>query len=67
MQIVYNPDTGKSKGFGFISFEDPRDAQDAIVEADGKVNFLLLQSMCSSACCSFGCLGLCFHSETLPV
>ena len=37
MQIVYNPDTGKSKGFGFISFEDPRDAQDAIVEADGKV------------------------------
>lgn len=32
-----NLDTGRSKGFGFVKFEDPRDADDAISEADGKV------------------------------
>ena len=32
-----NLDTGRSKGFGFVKFEDPRDADDAIAEADGKV------------------------------
>jgi len=31
-----NLDTGRSKGFGFVKFEDPRDADDAITEADGK-------------------------------
>ena len=31
-----NLDTGRSKGFGFGKFEDPRDADDAITEADGK-------------------------------
>lgn len=38
LQIVYNPDTGKSKGFGFVKFEDSRDADDAIAEANGKVS-----------------------------
>ncbi len=35
-QVVMNLDTGRSKGFGFVKFEDPRDADDAITEADGK-------------------------------
>ena len=37
MQIVFNPETGKSKGFGFVKFEDARDAEDAIDQANGKV------------------------------
>ena len=37
MQIVINPETQMSKGFGFVKFEDQRDAEDAIREADGKV------------------------------
>ncbi len=36
-QIVFNPETGKSKGFGFVKFDDARDAEDAITEANGKV------------------------------
>jgi hypothetical protein len=36
-QIVINPETQVSKGFGFVKFEDARDAEDAIREADGKV------------------------------
>lgn len=36
-QLVYNPETGKPKGFGFVKFEDPRDAEDAIDQANGKV------------------------------
>ena len=32
-----NLETHRSKGFGFVKFEDPRDADDAIAEADGKV------------------------------
>ena len=38
-QIVINPETQISKGFGFVKFEDPRDGEDAIREADGKVGF----------------------------
>ena len=37
VQIVFNPETGKSKGFGFVKFDDARDAEDAINEANGKV------------------------------
>ena len=36
-QIVINPETQMSKGFGFVKFDDQRDAEDAIREADGKV------------------------------
>ena len=38
MQVVINNDTGRSKGFGFVKFEDTRDAEDAIKEADGLVS-----------------------------
>ncbi len=37
-QVVFNPETGRSKGFGFVKFEDARDADDAIADADGKVS-----------------------------
>lgn len=36
-QIIYNIETGRPRGFGFVKFEDPRDAEDAIHNADGKV------------------------------
>ena len=42
MQIVFNPETGKSKGFGFVKFEDARDAEDAIDQANGKVSTALI-------------------------
>ena len=31
-------ETGKPRGFGFVTFEDIRDAQDAVAEARGKVD-----------------------------
>jgi RNA recognition motif-containing protein len=40
MKVVVNIETGRSKGFGFVKFEDARDAEDAIKEADGKVGLL---------------------------
>lgn len=40
LQIIYDQETGRSRGFGFIKFEDQRDADDAIVEADGKASDL---------------------------
>lgn len=30
-------ETGKPRGFGFVTFEDVRDAQDAVSDARGKV------------------------------
>ncbi len=36
-QVVFNPETGRSKGFGFVKFDDARDAEDAIKQADGQV------------------------------
>lgn len=49
-----NLDTGRSKGFGFVKFEDPRDADDAIAEADGKV-------LLSAMLCTFSIACLCAH------
>ena len=37
-QVVYDIETGRSRGFGFVKFDDPRDAEDAINDADGKVS-----------------------------
>lgn len=35
-QLIYDKETGRSKGFGFVSFEDDRDARDALNDAGGR-------------------------------
>ena len=35
--MVMDHETGKPRGFGFVTFEDVRDAQDAVSDARGKV------------------------------
>ena len=37
MQVVVDHETNRSKGFGFVTFIDPRDAADAVHDARGKV------------------------------
>lgn len=34
-------ETGKPRGFGFVTFEDVRDAQDAVADSRGKVSTVL--------------------------
>lgn len=36
-QIVCDLETGASRGFAFVKFQDPRDAEDVLRECDGKV------------------------------
>lgn len=36
LQIIYDQHTGRPKGFGFVKFEDQRDADDAAADANGK-------------------------------
>ena len=42
-QVVMDQDTGKPRGFGFVTFEDVRDAQDAVADSRGKVSAFRLQ------------------------
>ncbi len=36
-QVVIDRETGRSKGYGFVKFDDTRDASDAIASCHGKV------------------------------
>jgi RNA recognition motif-containing protein len=35
-KVITDRDTGRSRGFGFVTFTDPQDAAKAIAELDGK-------------------------------
>lgn len=35
VKIIYDRDSGRSKGFGFVEMETPEDAQKALEELDG--------------------------------
>ena len=37
VQVVIDRETQRSKGYGFVKYEDPRDAKDAISGCNGKV------------------------------
>lgn len=55
-------ETQKPRGFGFVTFEDLRDAQDAVAEARGKVAITRNAFHCyaiASCCCCLGALSLC--------
>mmetsp|Transcript_19052 Transcript_19052/g.57565 ORF Transcript_19052/g.57565 Transcript_19052/m.57565 type:complete len:186 (+) Transcript_19052:158-715(+) len=36
-KVVIDRETGRSKGYGFVKFDDPRDASDAIASCHGKL------------------------------
>lgn len=41
LQVVIDRETGRSKGYGFVKFDDTRDASDAIASCHGKVSVYL--------------------------
>ncbi|KAI3427976.1 hypothetical protein D9Q98_006366 [Chlorella vulgaris] len=36
VKLIYDKETGRSKGFGFVTFDDDRDARDALNDAGGR-------------------------------
>ena len=39
LQVVIDRESGRSKGYGFVKFDDTRDATDAIASCHGKVRY----------------------------
>ena len=40
VQIIKDRDTGRPKGYGFVMFENPDDAKDAIYGMDQKARYI---------------------------
>jgi len=45
-RVVYDRDSGRSRGFGFVTYSSPDEVSNAIESLDGVVSFLILKTGC---------------------